>query len=85
MKKCHVSSIGRSIGVIVAVVMVVCLNATSVFGRELLDMNSDWAFYRGDVPDGGSSELDDRNWMAVSLPHIMQLEIGRASCRERVF
>lgn len=74
MKKCHVSSIGRSIGVIVAVVMVVCLNATSVFGRELLDMNSDWAFYRGDVPDGGSSELDDRNWMAVSLPHIMQLE-----------
>ncbi|MBO4994784.1 MAG: DUF4982 domain-containing protein [Muribaculaceae bacterium] len=37
-------------------------------------MNSDWAFYRGDVSDGGSSELDDRNWMAVSLPHIMQLE-----------
>lgn len=74
MKKCHVSSIGRSIGAIVAVVMIVCLNVTSVFGRELLDMNSDWAFYRGDVPDGGSSELDDRNWMAVSLPHIMQLE-----------
>lgn len=74
MKKCHVSSIGRSIGAIVAVVMIVCLNVTSVFGRELLDMNSDWAFYRGDVPDGGSSELDDRNWMAFSLPHIMQLE-----------
>ena len=74
MKKCRVSNISVSIGTIVAIVMIVCLNATSAFGRELLDMNSDWAFYRGDVSDGGSPDLDDSDWMPVSLPHIMQLE-----------
>lgn len=28
-------------------------------GREVLDMNTDWAFYRGDVVEGSRTDLDD--------------------------
>ena len=43
-------------------------------GREVLDMNTDWAFYRGEVAEGSQADLDDSGWMPVALPHIMQLE-----------
>lgn len=43
-------------------------------GRQVLDMNTDWAFYRGDVEEGSTTGLDDSGWMPVALPHIMQLE-----------
>ena len=43
-------------------------------GRQVLDMNTDWAFFRGDVSDGSRMDLDDSGWMPVVLPHIMQLE-----------
>ena len=42
--------------------------------REVLRMNNDWAFYRGEVKEGARADLDDSSWMPVVLPHIMQLE-----------
>ena len=42
--------------------------------RITLDMNTDWAFYRGDVEQGEAVGLDDSRWMPAALPHIMQLE-----------
>ena len=42
--------------------------------REVLRMNNDWAFYRGEVKEGARADLDDSSWMTVVLPHIMQLE-----------
>ena len=51
-----------------------CSTPTSSSGREVLDMNTDWAFYRGDVAEGSRTGLDDSGWMPVALPHIMQLE-----------
>lgn len=42
--------------------------------RQVLDMNTDWAFYRGDVEEGHKAELDDSGWMPAVIPHIMQLE-----------
>lgn len=47
----------------------------SFSGREVLDMNTDWAFYRGDVVEGSRTDLDDSGWIPVALPHIMQLEM----------
>ena len=44
-------------------------------GREVLDMNTDWVFYRGDVVEGSRTDLDDSGWIPVALPHIMQLEM----------
>lgn len=42
--------------------------------RITLNMNTDWAFYRGDAVDGEQPGLDDTDWMPASIPHIMQLE-----------
>lgn len=43
-------------------------------GRQVLDMNTDWAFYRGDVEEGYKTDLDDSGWMPAVIPHIMQQE-----------
>ena len=42
--------------------------------RTVLNMNTDWAFYRGEVNGGQVVELDDSTWMPVVLPHTMRLE-----------
>ena len=35
-------------------------------GREVLDMNTDWAIYRGEVTDGSRTDLDDSGWIPVA-------------------
>lgn len=47
------------------------VNASS---RSILNMNTDWAFYRGEVPNGENVEVVDTNWIPITIPHIMQLE-----------
>ena len=42
--------------------------------RQVFDLNTEWAFYRGDIIGGEKIELNDSNWIPVALPHIMQLE-----------
>ncbi|WP_071134089.1 glycoside hydrolase family 2 TIM barrel-domain containing protein [Millionella massiliensis] len=42
--------------------------------RIRLDMNTDWAFYRGDLSHGEDPAVSDTAWMPIALPHIMQLE-----------
>ncbi len=42
--------------------------------RIQLNMNTDWAFFRGDMEDGQKIRLDDSKWMPIVIPHIMQLE-----------
>lgn len=48
--------------------------ADNVSPRITLNMNTDWAFYRGDAVDGEQPGLDDTDWMPATIPHIMQLE-----------
>ncbi|KAA6302945.1 MAG: Beta-galactosidase [Candidatus Ordinivivax streblomastigis] len=42
--------------------------------RTTLNMNTDWAFYRGDLPNGQLTDLDDSHWIPAVVPHVMQLE-----------
>ncbi len=42
--------------------------------RVVLNMNTGWAFHRGEVESGGQPRLDDSGWIAAIIPHIMQLE-----------
>lgn len=42
-------------------------------GRQVFDFNPGWRYYRGDVAQGGSLELDDSAWEVVSVPHTVQL------------
>lgn len=37
-------------------------------------MNTDWAFFRGDIENGQSLSLNDSDWIPAIVPHIMQLE-----------
>lgn len=43
-------------------------------GRTVYDMNTGWAFWRGDTAGAQAPRFDDSRWTAVSLPHVMQLE-----------
>lgn len=51
-----------------------CACTKNISPRISLNMNTDWAFYRGDVQDGENPAVNDSAWMPVVLPHIMQLE-----------
>lgn len=46
------------------------------FGRETFSLNSDWAFFLGEVESGDPSSLDfdDTRWRGVSIPHVMRIE-----------
>lgn len=50
------------------------LHSYSQRSRVTLDMNTDWAFYRGDALNADQIVFDDSHWIPVTLPHIMQLE-----------
>ncbi|WP_455593537.1 glycoside hydrolase family 2 TIM barrel-domain containing protein [Bacteroides sp.] len=51
-----------------------CAYAGETKARLVLNMNTGWAFHRGDVEGGEQPSLDDSGWTAAVLPHIMQLE-----------
>jgi len=43
-------------------------------GREVLNFNFGWKFYKGDISNGQDPNLDDRNWRALDLPHDWSIE-----------
>lgn len=42
-------------------------------GREVLNFNSDWGFYLGDLENAQDPDFDDSEFASVTLPHTMQL------------
>lgn len=62
---------------ILILTLVVGLNsawAKKTSPRICLNMNTEWAFYRGDMKNAENPAVSDSAWMPVALPHIMQLE-----------
>jgi beta-galactosidase/beta-glucuronidase len=43
-------------------------------GRSVQDFNPGWRFFKGDVPDGQKTELDDSQWRLLDLPHDWSIE-----------
>jgi beta-galactosidase len=43
-------------------------------GREVQNFNFDWKFYKGDIPNGQSPDLDDSEWRKLDLPHDWSIE-----------
>lgn len=43
-------------------------------GREILNFNSDWGFYRGDLEGAQEEDYNDEAFANVTLPHTMRLE-----------
>lgn len=52
----------------------VCVSAKKQPSRIQLNMNTDWAFFRGEVEGGEDPLASPSGWMPVVVPHIMQLE-----------
>ncbi|MDR1454979.1 MAG: glycoside hydrolase family 2 protein [Tannerella sp.] len=48
-------------------------------GREVYSMNPAWRFYKGNVADAEARFFDDKNWVAVSLPHGIEYLPAEAS------
>ncbi|WP_081147567.1 family 43 glycosylhydrolase [Niastella vici] len=42
--------------------------------RSVFNLNTNWAFFRGDVKDAEAPGYNDRDWVSVSVPHTMRLE-----------
>lgn len=66
-----------------ALLLLICFQHTipSSFGqhnarspRSILNFNTNWAFFRGDVQEAEGIQFDDRSWFAVTVPHSMRLE-----------
>jgi beta-galactosidase len=43
-------------------------------GREVRNFNFDWKFYKGDLTDGQSPDLDVNHWRTLDLPHDWSIE-----------
>ena len=43
-------------------------------GRSVLDFNSGWKFFKGDILEGQKRELDDSEWRQLDLPHDWSIE-----------
>jgi beta-galactosidase len=54
------------------------LNLSAVYSandtRIQFNLNTDWAFWRGEMNGAESIALDESKWMPATIPHIMQLE-----------
>lgn len=64
----------RNILFTVLVLSFSCVYAGETTARTVLNMNTGWAFHRGEVKGGEQPSLDDSGWTAATLPHTMQLE-----------
>jgi hypothetical protein len=43
-------------------------------GRSVQDFNDGWKFFKGDIPDGQKTDLDDSQWRTIRLPHDWSIE-----------
>jgi hypothetical protein len=42
--------------------------------RKVLNLNTNWAFFRGDAKAAEAVHYQDKDWTSVSIPHTMRLE-----------
>jgi hypothetical protein len=64
----------RLFTLIVAYILI-CSNAFGQpAGRNIINFNFDWKFYKGDIPGGQNIDLDDSDWRNLDLPHDWSIE-----------
>jgi len=47
---------------------------TNLSPRLTFNLNTRWAFFRGDIPGAEAVNYNDKNWSGISIPHTMRLE-----------
>lgn len=46
-------------------------------GRQIVDLDRDWRFHRGDAPGAAEAGYDDSAWSRVTVPHTWNAEDGQ--------
>jgi beta-galactosidase len=70
----------KRIGFVSVIILLITLllapynSAAPVQGREILNFNFDWKFYKGDIKDGQRPDLDVSGWRDLDLPHDWSIE-----------
>ncbi|MGQ8335129.1 glycoside hydrolase family 2 TIM barrel-domain containing protein [Sunxiuqinia sp. A32] len=73
----------KVLGILMAILVIHCLSSScnvvtkNTSGNEDIinyNFNSNWAFFRGDVKDAETTDFNDKDWYAISIPHTMRLE-----------
>ncbi|WP_052087764.1 glycoside hydrolase family 2 [Paenibacillus wynnii] len=59
--------------------------AENTNGRTVLNMNSDWGFYRGDLAGSEAIDFDDQAFANITVPHTMRLEKKHANGGQAVY
>jgi len=62
----------KQIQIVVCFILLCC--ATSIQGREVINMNKDWRFILGDSPKYGLADFNDASWRLLDLPHDWSIE-----------
>ena len=60
--------------VMVLFILLAVSSAGQTSGRLVQNFNSDWKFYKGDIPGGHVLSLDDSDWRVLDLPHDWSIE-----------
>jgi beta-galactosidase len=63
-------------GVILAIILTLSSSTIKAQekGREILNFNFNWKFHRGDIENGQKAGLDEKEWIAIDLPHDWSIE-----------
>ncbi|WP_314587818.1 discoidin domain-containing protein [Paenibacillus terrigena] len=59
--------------------------AENTNGRTVLNMNSDWGFYRGDLAGSETIDFNDQAFANITIPHTMRLEKKHANGGRAVY
>ncbi|MCJ8010309.1 discoidin domain-containing protein [Paenibacillus sp. KQZ6P-2] len=54
-------------------------------GRKIMNFNSDWGFYRGDLAEAEAIDYDDQAFANITIPHTMRLEKKHANGGKAVY
>ena len=57
-----------------AVGVLMLLPAPAAAGREVVPLDQDWRFLRGDAPGAEQRGFDDAAWRVVTVPHDWSIE-----------
>ncbi|SIR73888.1 protein of unknown function [Paenibacillus macquariensis] len=61
------------------------LTTENTNGRTLMNLNSDWGFYRGELAGAEAVDYDDQAFANITIPHTMRLEKKHANGGKAVY
>lgn len=57
-----------------AIALMLIVTSLMLNAREVIDLNRDWRFHRGDSKMWKSPDVDDGDWEVINVPHNITSE-----------